>query len=440
MDAALTDRHAEAVEIFSRGATGEALDLLRATVREALDLDAVNDLAVMLSTAGHGDAARELLLAMRHIDPDHEGAAENLASLDDTSMDEARERFLQVIAEAKETRLTDNLDHFFHPGGHPLPDAAGAGARIAEQLAVLERCGTFWRGAGDENTRALLLRWLAYRALGPEHVRVELQPVEYRNLIVALAMKMQVGANVLGLRGMPLEWQFHAYDLSSSGCDARVIGQPLPIASTYLFSQYAYRNASVGARPLPGDVALDAGGCWGETAIWLAHAVGPAGHVHSFEPTPANRELLAKNVELNPHLAPRVTVWDAPLAATAGDTVFIRNSMAAGATVRAENDGDDAAMCELTTDTIDAMVARGDLPRVDFLKVDVEGADLSVLRGAAESIRTFRPRLAIAAYHRPDDLATIPDYLESLGVRYTWYLQASTMTDVDTVAFAVPVE
>ena len=101
---------------------------------------------------------------------------------------------------------------------------------------------------------------------------------------------------------------------------------------------------------------------------------------------------------------------------------------------------DGAKVCELVTDTIDALVARGDVERVDFLKIDVEGADLGVLEGAAETLRAFRPRLAIAAYHKPDDLAVLPDYVESLGLAYRWYLQCSTMTDVDTVAFGVPVE
>ena len=94
---------------------------------------------------------------------------------------------------------------------------------------------------------------------------------------------------------------------------------------------------------------------------------------------------------------------------------------------------------KLRTDTIDALVQRGEIERVDFLKVDVEGADLDVLRGAAATIAQQRPRLAIAAYHRPDDLVSIPDFVASLGVEYRWYLQCSTMTDVDTVAFGVPV-
>jgi hypothetical protein len=70
------------------------------------------------------------------------------------------------------------------------------------------------------------------------------------------------------------------------------------------------------------------------------------------------------------------------------------------------------------TDTVDAMVTRGVLDRVDFLKMDVEGAELEVLHGAAHTLRTQRPPLALAAYHHPDDLAALPAFdPPSAGVR-----------------------
>jgi hypothetical protein len=112
---------------------------------------------------------------------------------------------------------------------------------------------------------------------------------------------------------------------------------------------------------------------------------------------------------------------------------------AAGATTHV---GDQAPAGRTTvpaiTDTVDAMVARGALDHVDFLKMDVEGAELEVLRGAAHTLRTQRPRLALAAYHRPDDLAVLPAYVASLGLSYSWFLQCSTMTDVDSILFGVP--
>ena len=429
--------HAQAVELFSSGETTDAIALLR----RAIDVDVLNDLAVMLAGDGEADAARELLVALRHVDPAHDGAAENLRVLGSPAggMDDARVRFFQTVADAQQERLADNLDHLFHPAGHEIPDPAAAGTRISEQLAVLDRCGPLWRGLGDDNSRELFLRYLAYRALGPVHVRLELDPIEYRHAVVGLTLQCMTQANVFNTRGMPLEWLMHMYDLSPAGFPVQILGHPLPLASTFLFSQYAYRDAAALARPCAEDVALDVGGCWGETALWLSHVVGPGGRVHTFEPSPTNRHVLGKNLGLNPALGARVTVWDAPLSDREGERVFIPDELTPGATMR-DHATEGTPTCEVVTDTIDAMVERGDLPRVDFIKVDVEGADLGVLQGAAQTIQSFRPRLALAAYHRPDDLATLPGYVESLGVPYRWYMQCSTMTEVDTVLFGVPVE
>jgi FkbM family methyltransferase len=352
-----------------------------------------------------------------------------------------RARFLQLVLEAQRTVLPDNLDPLFQPWGHGLPDPAGAGTRLAEQLEILDRCTTLWRRLGDEPSRELFLRFLAYRALGPAHVRLQFEALDYRRAVIELSAKAIAEAGVLGVPDLPLEWQFHLYDLSVAGYPVRLLGQQLPLASTFVLSQYAYRDLDVGAFPRAGDVALDVGGCWGDTALWLAHHVGEQGAVHTFEPTPRNRGLLERNLSLNPELAARVSVWEDPLGPTAGEAVWVRDGVSAGAQMQGElpDDPHERPAVELRTETIDALVARGALPRVDFLKVDVEGADVGVLEGAAQTLREQRPRLALACYHKPDDLVRIPDLVAELGLAYRWYLQCSTMTPVDTVLFGVPV-
>ena len=52
---------------------------------------------------------------------------------------------------------------------------------------------------------------------------------------------------------------------------------------------------------------------------------------------------------------------------------------------------------------------------MDFLKVDVEGADVGVLEGAAQTLVAQRPRLALACYHKPDDLVRFPDWSTRSG-------------------------
>lgn len=73
--------------------------------------------------------------------------------------------------------------------------------------------------------------------------------------------------------------------------------------------------------------------------------------------------------------------------------------------------------------TIDALVANMGLPQVDFIKMDIEGAEREALVGARETLRRSKPRLAIASYHLPDDREAIstrtaqanPTYAEELG-------------------------
>jgi FkbM family methyltransferase len=431
------DLHARALLAHEAGRGEEALSLLREAARWAVDIEVVNDLAVV--TAGQGDVeeAAALLRGVLAIAPENTAARDNLDQVDDPAAG-LRARLLQMVLECRAERPLDNFDHFFAPMGVELPDPAGEGERLAELLALLPRMVCFWQRLGDDASREVFLRFLAHRVLGPVHVRLQLEPAEYRGAIQLLNARLMEKPNALPLPGIPLEWMFNLYDLRPAGVPVRVIGQPLPLASTFVLGQYAYRDGAVDARPHAGDVALDVGGCWGDTALFLAAAVGSEGRVISFEPTPANRDILTMNLSLNPELATRISVCDAAASSSVGELVYIPNRVSAGATVRNEREGDD--MVALQTVTIDALVAEGTIPRVDFLKVDVEGADLGVLEGAAETIRSMRPRLALACYHKPDDLATLPGFVNSLGVEYRWYLQCSTMTPVDTVAFGVPVD
>jgi hypothetical protein len=58
--------------------------------------------------------------------------------------------------------------------------------------------------------------------------------------------------------------------------------------------------------------------------------------------------------------------------------------------------------------TIDRIVSELQLPRVDFIKLDIEGAERNAMAGASTTIKTYRPRMAIASYHHSDDLEVLP--------------------------------
>ena len=73
----------------------------------------------------------------------------------------------------------------------------------------------------------------------------------------------------------------------------------------------------------------------------------------------------------------------------------------------------------VATDTVDRLL---DGRCVDYIKLDVEGAEAEALRGAAETIRSYRPALRVAAYHRPEDMFLLPHLLTELCPHYRLFL------------------
>lgn len=74
---------------------------------------------------------------------------------------------------------------------------------------------------------------------------------------------------------------------------------------------------------------------------------------------------------------------------------------------------------QVRTATLDTLL---DGRAVDYIKYDVEGAELPALQGSADSIRRHRPALRVALYHRPEDMYRLPLYLATLCPDYQFYL------------------
>lgn len=72
-----------------------------------------------------------------------------------------------------------------------------------------------------------------------------------------------------------------------------------------------------------------------------------------------------------------------------------------------------------------------------FIKMDIEGAEMEALRGAVKTIKSFRPRLAISVYHKPEDMTEIMEYLLQINPDYKFYLRHYSSCCWETVLYAL---
>lgn len=164
-----------------------------------------------------------------------------------------------------------------------------------------------------------------------------------------------------------------------------------------------------------GDVVLD---CGANIGVYTRVALDAGAKlVVAIEPSPENLECLRRNMETEIK-AGRVViypkgVWDKD------DWLTMRvdpKNTAANTFVVERPDLVEAGKLPLTT--IDKLVDELKLERVDYIKMDIEGAEPRALEGAKQTIQRFHPRLAISVYHTPTDRDTIPQIITSISPKY----------------------
>jgi hypothetical protein len=76
-----------------------------------------------------------------------------------------------------------------------------------------------------------------------------------------------------------------------------------------------------------------------------------------------------------------------------------------------------------------------EIASIDFIKLDVEGAELDSIRGARESILRFKPKLAISLYHKPNDIFELILYVKDKFPFYSLHLDHYTIHGEETVLY-----
>jgi FkbM family methyltransferase len=176
-----------------------------------------------------------------------------------------------------------------------------------------------------------------------------------------------------------------------------------------------------------GSIVIDAGANIGVFSVKVAHE-NSSSKIYSFEPTPRTFDALKRNTETYPNISifnlglgdevteKKITIWD---NFSGSNTIGGTASPEYGAPDRVEN---------IKITTIDE-VAKG-LSRVDFIKMDTEGYEANILKGAAETIKRWRPIIAMSSYHNPNDKEELPRLLKSICPEYVCELRHDAEEDM----------
>ncbi len=328
----------------------------------------------------------------------------------------------------------DNIDRLRFPGGRApfvratkdrfLQLAASkrwsrrpmySSSKVTEVLAVDGLARTYGL-LEDAQSRDLFVKLLLYRMLGSQKVKLPTNSPFYWRKVEEAKRCLRKEKVV---EGVPIVGSLDLYGFE----ELQLVCHVLSIVGTFLLEQYRCNRA--GVRIEPGDVAIDAGGCWGDTALYFARQ---AEKVYCYECIPANIAILKKNLDLNPQLAQKISLIPKALHREPGQTLRFADT---GPGSHAVEEG-----IQVQTDSIDNLVGTNRLRRVDFIKMDIEGAEMDALMGAERTIRVHRPRLAISVYHSLDDFVSIPNWIAGLNLGYKLYLDHFTIHEEETVLFA----
>lgn len=200
--------------------------------------------------------------------------------------------------------------------------------------------------------------------------------------------------------------------------------------NTFFIKQYHLEKK---VEPEHGDVVIDCGACWGDTPIEFASSVGNEGFVYAYEFIPRNLEYININLKLNPKISSRIKIIENAVWSTSDEEAYYIDH-GPGSKVKFQKfDGYEGSCKSLT---IDDLVKIENISKVDFIKMDIEGAEPKALKGALNTIIRFKPKLAISIYHNLSDYSKIIPWLDDLDLKYRFFIRHHTIHAEETVLYA----
>lgn len=164
----------------------------------------------------------------------------------------------------------------------------------------------------------------------------------------------------------------------------------------------------------PGMTFIDVGAHVGYYSLLAARQVGEEGQVYSFEPEPVNFSLLVKNVELNEYR--NISTISQAVSNNKGFSTLFVSALDSGRNSVFHHGLPENGSVRVATTTLDAFLEEKGWPKVDLIKIDVEGAELDVLAGMTELLGKYGDLKLIMEFN--------PALLQSAGVDPSVFLDA----------------
>jgi len=182
-----------------------------------------------------------------------------------------------------------------------------------------------------------------------------------------------------------------------------------------------------------GNVVFDIGAHIGIFSYFFAKQVGSAGKVFSFEPAPLTYKMLRHTVEYN-QLEDIVKTNQLAIADKAGELTFYiysNSKISSGNSLSPINPAGTPRGITVKTTSLDDFFSSQQLSRLDFIKIDAEGAELDILKGGQQIIRRYKPYITLEIHPRvlvPADqrMQELYDIIVSFG--YTISMEGTQLT------------
>jgi FkbM family methyltransferase len=311
-------------------------------------------------------------------------------------------------------------------------NVAAAATNMRFTLANFDHYAWVYDQLCDAASRDYLLRFVLYKVLGHTHVRFPHITPQFFELYSSVENYLvSHGAVPFPSQWLPVPIYVNLYSVPFCGSVLHVKTSDVSLLETLLLDQYSYRNSGADISVRPGDVVIDAGACWGDTTLAFAARAGKNGRVYAFEMMEENLAVLRENLAQNRDLTETVEIVESPLSSNSGEEYWVNPNGAASKLERTSAGGK-----RVVSTSIDDFVKSRNLTGVNFIKFDIEGAEKDALLGAKETIRRYRPTLAVSAYHKTEDIIELPRVVKSLYPDYKLYLHGVCLNHGETVLFA----